>query len=140
MKSILIDSDVLIDVLIDRTEFLKSSKAIIDLCEQKKIQGYITPVILSNTYFIINKKYKGEKIVFIFLKLLNFLEIASIDKMVILKALNSNFKDFEDALQNYAAEYSKKIDIIITRNTKDYKNSNLAVLTPETYLKTITTL
>ncbi|WP_026777364.1 PIN domain-containing protein [Polaribacter sp. Hel_I_88] len=137
MKSILIDSDILIDILIERTEFLKDSKAILDLCEKKKIKGYITPVILSNTYYIINKKYKREKIVPIFLKLLNFIEIASIDKMIILKALNSNFKDFEDALQNYAAEYSKKIDIIITRNTKDYKNSNLAVLTPETYLKTL---
>ncbi|MCG2714660.1 MAG: PIN domain-containing protein, partial [Candidatus Marinimicrobia bacterium] len=44
--------------------------------------------------------------------------------------------DFEDALQNYAAEKMGDIDVILTRNTKDFKNSELGVMTPENYLKT----
>ena len=58
------------------------------------------------------------------------------DKDVILKALNSNFSDFEDALQNYSAELNVYIDIIVTRNIKDFKNSSLGVMTPGNYLKT----
>lgn len=48
----------------------------------------------------------------------------------------SDFKDFEDALQNYSAQQEKGLTLIITRNIKDYKNSRLAVMTPEDYLKT----
>ena len=55
---------------------------------------------------------------------------------VVFRALNSDFKDFEDALQNYSAELNKEIDIIITRNIKDFKYSKLAVMTPDQFLKT----
>ena len=57
------------------------------------------------------------------------------DKNVVLNALNSGFKDFEDALQNFSAIENGRIKIILTRNIKDFKKSDLAVLTPETYLK-----
>lgn len=57
------------------------------------------------------------------------------DKEVVLGALNSDFKDFEDSLQNFSAIENGEIKIILTRNIKDYKKSNLAIFTPETYLK-----
>ena len=57
------------------------------------------------------------------------------NKEVVLDSLNSGFKDFEDALQNFSAVKNGKINIVLTRNIKDYKKSDLAVLTPETYLK-----
>ena len=62
-------------------------------------------------------------------------EVLVIDKGIVLKAMNSKFKDFEDALQNYACEYYGEIDLILTRNTKDYKNSEISVMTPEQYYK-----
>jgi hypothetical protein len=61
--------------------------------------------------------------------------ILTINRTSIVQALNSSFKDFEDALQNYSAETSGSINIIITRNLKDFKNSSLSVMTPENYLK-----
>lgn len=63
--------------------------------------------------------------------LLLILDVLVIDKNAILVALNSNFKDFEDALQNYAAEINGEIKLIITRNTKDFKKSKLLVMNPE---------
>ena len=57
------------------------------------------------------------------------------DKNAVLNALNSSFKDFEDALQNFSAIENGEISIILTRNLKDFKKSELAILTPETYLK-----
>jgi hypothetical protein len=68
-------------------------------------------------------------------QLLNVIEITEMDKEVVLDALNSEFKDFEDALQNFSAVQNGEINIILTRNIKDFKKSDLAVLTPETYLK-----
>ena len=77
-----------------------------------------------------------EKVIEKLTQLITISEVLTTDKDVILKALNSNFKDFEDALQNYSAELNGQIDVIITRNVKDYKNSSLGgVMTPGNYLK-----
>jgi hypothetical protein len=57
------------------------------------------------------------------------------NKNVVLKSLNSSFKDFEDALQNFSAVENGNIQVILTRNVKDFKRSELAILTPESYLK-----
>ena len=78
-----------------------------------------------------------EKVIEKLTQLITITEVLTTDKDVIRKALNSNFKDFEDALQNYSAELNGKIDLIITRNIKGFKNSSLAIMTPENYLKTL---
>ena len=63
-------------------------------------------------------------------------EVLRTDKDVILKALNSNFKDFEDALQIYLAELNGLIDLIVTNNVKEFKSRSLGVMIPDNYLKT----
>lgn len=70
-------------------------------------------------------------------QLISITDITRLNKQTIELAINSNFKDFEDAIQNFSAIQLEKIDVIVTRNIKDYSNSDLAVMTPETYLKTI---
>lgn len=66
---------------------------------------------------------------------MTIITLIKIDQEAILSALNSNFKDFEDAVQNFAAVENSEINYIITRNTKDFKKSSLAILTPEIYLQ-----
>jgi hypothetical protein len=68
---------------------------------------------------------------------MTFMDVLQMDKEIVVQALNSGFKDFEDALQNFAAIKSGNIDVIITRNVKDYTKSKIGVLTPEGYLKSI---
>jgi hypothetical protein len=63
--------------------------------------------------------------------------VITIDKNAIIKAIDSEFTDFEDALQNFSAENHGSINAIVTRNIKDYKKSKLSVLTPEMFLKTL---
>jgi predicted nucleic acid-binding protein len=130
MKKVLIDTDVLLDFFLDREPFSHNAARILSLCEKKEILGFATPVIISNVYYLLSQKAKQEKVLD---KLKDLLLI--IDKNSILVALNSEFKYFEDAMQNYAAELNGNIDLIITRNTKDYKKSQLAVLHPEEFLK-----
>ena len=92
--------------------------------------------MMSNVYFLLRKTAKHEKVIENLKSLLSIIDIAVINKETVLDVLNSDFKDFEDALQNFSAQNEKEIKIIITRNIKDYKTSSLSVMTPETYLKT----
>ena len=64
-------------------------------------------------------------------------EIIDTTSSTIKSALNSEFNDFEDALQNFSALNQTEIKLIITRNTKDYKSSLLSILTPNAYLKAL---
>ena len=137
MKNILIDTDVILDFFLDREPFSENAAKILSLCEKKEIIGFVTPVIVSNVYYLLSQKGKQEKVIEKIKILLSLLEILIIDKNSIMVALDSDFKDFEDALQNYAAELNGKIDIIVTRNTKDYKKSELGIMNPEEFLKSI---
>ena len=94
----------------------------------------MTPVIISNVYYILRKTASHEKVIESLKTLLLIAEVLIIDKNVIYQAIFSDFRDFEDALQNFAAVNNRKIDLILTRNFKDFKNSTLAVMTPENYL------
>lgn len=68
---------------------------------------------------------------------MTLLDVVSMDRDTVMKALNSGFKDFEDALQYFAAHKSGFIDVILTRNVKDYSKSEIGVLTPEAFVKIV---
>lgn len=137
MKRILIDTDVILDFFFDRKPFSDSAAKVLSLCESGEIKGFITSVIISNVYYLLRQTSTHEKVIEKLKQLASITEVLTINKDVVIKSLNSNFKDFEDALQNYSAELNGQIDLIVTRNFKDYKNSSLGVMTPENYLKTI---
>lgn len=135
MDHVLIDADVILDFFFDREPFAEYATQVFILCENQTIKGYATPVIISNVYYLLNKIAKHDVIIDKLKQLLSIIEIATIDKNVIIEALNSKFKDFEDALENFASENNEDIKIILTRNVKDYQHSKLAIFSPEMYLK-----
>jgi predicted nucleic acid-binding protein len=137
MNKILLDTDVILDFFFDRSPFAENASKILTYCENKKISGYVTPVILSNIYYLLRKTATHKQVIAHLKMLLTILEIASVNKTIVLKAIDSDFNDFEDALQNFTAENEKGIRIIVTRNFKDYKTSKLSVMTPELYLNSI---
>jgi predicted nucleic acid-binding protein len=134
MKHVLIDTDVLLDTLLLREPFSQNAIQIIKECELGRLEGFITPVILANAYYIMRKHFQDDSVRLSLKRLLRIINVIQINKSEILQALNSDFKDFEVALQNYSAENSDVIDIILTRNIKDYKHSKLVVMTPELFL------
>ena len=136
MTNILLDTDVILDFFFDRKPFSEHSAKVLSLCESNEIKGFITPVILSNLYYLLRQTSTHEKVIDNLSQLISITEVLVIDRTSIIQALNSSFRDFEDALQNYSAESSGFINLIITRNLKDFKNSSLSVMTPENYLKT----
>ena len=137
MENILIDTDVILDFFFDRKPFSDNAAIILSYCESDKLKGFITPVICSNVYYLLRRTSKHEKVIEKLGQLLTFIDVLQMDKEIVLEALNSKFKDFEDALQNFSAVKSGIIDAIITRNIKDFTNSKIGVLTPDNFLKTI---
>lgn len=137
MKNVLIDTDVILDFFFDRKPFSEFATDILNLCEENKLKGFITPVIVCNVYYLLRKTGKHDIVTEKIRQLLTIIDVLQIDKQVVLDSLNSDFKDFEDALQNFSAVKHAKISTVLTRNIKDYKKSELAVMTPETFLKGI---
>lgn len=138
MDHILIDTDVILDFFFDREPHSEYAAQVLSLCEEQKIKGFVTPVAISNIYYLLKKIGKHALIIEKLKQLLIIVDIAEMDRTIVLNALNSQFKDFEDALQNFSAIENGKIKVILTRNIKDFKKSALAVMTPETYLKALT--
>jgi predicted nucleic acid-binding protein len=136
MKSVLIDTDVLLDFYLDRKPFSDDSLQLLLKCEQKQFRAYITPVIVANTYYILRRHATHHYVVEKLQILLDTISVLAMDQKQVLAALESKFTDFEDALQYFSAVNSNKIDAIITRNIKDFKKSALPVFTPQEYLAT----
>ena len=103
MDSVLIDTDVILDFFFDREPFVEFATEILNRCEEKKIYGFTTPVVICNVYYLLRKTANHQLIIEKIKQLLNIIEITEMNKDVVLDALNSEFKDFEDALQNFSA-------------------------------------
>ncbi len=133
MKKIFLDADVLLDLLLDREPFMDDIATIIEDALSSGTTLCVSPITITNINYIIEKLENQRKANAQRKKLLKMVQVENIGQSVIHKASNSPFKDFEDAVQNYCAEASGH-QILITRNTKDYKESNLSILTPKEYL------
>ncbi len=138
MKKIFLDSDVLLDLLLNREPFTDDIAAIIEDSLSSDIKLCVSPITMTNINYIIGKLENQKKADTQRRKLLQIVQVETVGQLIISTASNSRFKDFEDAVQNYCAEESGH-QIIITRNTKDYKESDLSILTPKEYLAKIRT-
>mgnify|MGYP006205359907 CR=1 FL=1 len=63
MKRILIDTDVILDLFFDREPFSENAAKVLSLCEKKVVIGFVTPVIISNVYYLLRQTAKHEKII-----------------------------------------------------------------------------
>lgn len=130
--TVYIDSDVILDVLLGREEFLMASSQVMNLCEIREISGHTTVLAITNIFYILNRYHaaNAKKAIKALREILIVLPVSDLE---LDKALNSSFRDFEDGVQNFTAE-SHGCEVIITRNKKDFSHSQLRVLTPGEYL------
>lgn len=135
--TVLIDTNIFIDVLQDRIPFTDNSQAVIDLVTQKKVKGAVAAHSITNLWYILRKTHSDEERRNYLLSIFEIFDVVSIDKNRLVAALeNSNFKDFEDCLQDECA-YAINADYIITRNAKDFESSMVKALTPEEFLENL---
>ena len=130
MKRLLLDTNIILDIALKRSPHFEFSSRIFELIDKKRIISYITASTVTDIYYI-SRKEKGKEIAIEFISnLIEVVDVLGVDKNIIVKAIKSNLKDFEDAVQVTAAEYNE-IQIIVTRNKSDFLDSGLEILTPK---------
>ncbi len=130
MKSIFIDTNVIIDFFANRKPFSIEAALLFNYSFNKKINIYISAVSYNNIYYILRQSCSHTETIKMLTELNEWTDTVEVSKDIINKSLKSNFKDIEDAIQYNCAKSLKKIDFIVTRDTKDFKTSSIPILTP----------
>ena len=131
MKKVFLDTNIMVDLIADRKPFSKYSIEIFKKAEERKITLFTSSHSIATTHYLL-KKYLAEKILRDVLNnLLDYVTVIAVDTDVLKKGLRSKHRDFEDSIQILCASKIDKIDCIVTRNTKDFRNSEILVLTPD---------
>jgi len=135
MDSILVDTNIVLDLLAKREEFIVEAQQLFTLSDKNEIALYVSSLTFANTYYILSQKMKLNDARKILRKFKVLVEVLPMDDKIIDLSLESDFKDFEDAIQYHTA-IKNEINIIITRNLKDFKTSRIPVLTAKNYIET----
>lgn len=130
-----VDSDVVIDFFTDREPHVNPASELFELNEQGNVRLYLSAVSINNIYYIVRKFLGHKKTLEVVETLTEMTEIIGTTKKEIVRALKNDFSDYEDSVQYSSALNIENLDVIITRNIKDYRNSSIAVMTPLNFLK-----
>lgn len=133
--NLLIDTNIFLDVFLMRKPFEDISNKIFEACVSKKYNGIIAAHSFTTMFYVMRKNYDQADLRGILLNVAKYFQVSCLDKQKLIDGLQrSDFLDFEDCLQDECAmEFNA--DFIITRNTKDFKNSKVPAVTPEEFLK-----
>ncbi len=131
MIHLFIDTDIILDFLGDRKPFSKFASQIFLEAHNGNFKIYTSSNSITTAYYMLGKTTTDKRARELIVDLLEFLTVIPITEKILNAALKSDFKDFEDAVQHYSALTNDKIKVIITRNLKDYKKSQLQVLSSE---------
>ena len=134
MDKILLDTSIVLDLLAAREPFLEDAKRIFTMADHSDISIYMTPIALANVHDFLAHQLDSDEVKKVLVRLGNLIHVLPVDQRTVDLALTSEFKDFTDAVQYFAAS-EHDIDLILTRNLKNFRNSHLLVLTPKQYLE-----
>lgn len=135
VNNILVDTNVLLDYLLEREPFFEDAKKVILSCRDGKVRGCIAAHSIPNMFFILRKDYNEKERREILLNLCKIFDVEGIDKAKLISGLaNDNFSDFEDCLQMECAK-SYEADYIVSRNVSDYVISEVKAIEPKDFLE-----
>ncbi len=138
MIKLFVDSDIILDLLAQREPHYIHAARLFTLIDQEEVIAYTSPLIFANLHYLLKKQTSNLSALKSLRKLKALINILPIDERVIEQSLNSEFNDFEDAIQYFTA-VNNGIKLILTRNKTDYKRSKIDVLTAEEFLKSLGT-
>ena len=131
---LLLNTNILLDIALKRQPFVVQAAQVLTTAQHQKFSLYMTATTITDLFYIV-RKAKGKDIALAFIEdLLQYVDVAAVDKLVILRALKLGLADFEDAVQVGAAE-KVGVDVIITRNEPDFQNAAIHVLNPGQFLQ-----
>lgn len=133
MEKLLVDTNIVIDLLSRRQDFFQEAQELFTLADNNQVELYVSALTFANTHYLLSRHLKLDEARKTLIKFKVLVKVAQLDDKIVELALVSDFKDFEDAIQYYTA-LENEIDVIITRNKKDFKISKLPVMTANEYL------
>jgi len=136
MAKIFVDTDIVLDLLARREPHYQFSAILFSMADQGALKLCVSSLPFSNLNYILSKQFSAVQARKKLLTFKTLVTVLSVSEKSVDLALNSDFNDFEDALQYFTA-IEFKISTLLTRNLKDYKKADISVLTPEQYLKSI---
>ncbi|MHC4870981.1 MAG: type II toxin-antitoxin system VapC family toxin [Planctomycetota bacterium] len=128
-KKVFLDADVILDLLTERKPHFLPAVELFTMIQDKQVFAYTSPVVIANLFYLLVRHSTRKKAVQSLIKLKTLVKVLNCGDNEIELALASDFKDFEDSIQYYTA-LENDMDILITRNIKDYKSANIPVVTP----------
>jgi len=137
MKRVFVDTNIFVDLIADRKPFSKFAIEIFDKAGNNEIQLFTSSHTIATTHYLLKKYLEEKKLREVLYRVLEYVEVMAIDQDIIKKGLKSKHKDFEDAIQILCAYTIEKLDYIVTRNIKDFKNSEIPALPPDELLEMI---
>jgi predicted nucleic acid-binding protein len=135
---VLLDTDVVLDYLLEREPFAESAVALFELIAQEACDGYVAAVTPVNVFYLARKDRGMDKARQAVTELLTAMDVCPVDQSTLGTALALPFSDYEDAVQ-HACATAAGLDAIITRNLDDYKNATLPIFSPTDFLTHIKT-
>lgn len=134
---ILVDTNIIIDALVNREPYAQSAQKILEKCASREVVGILAAHTMPNLFYILRKTFSQEERRFLLKNLCKIFRISDLNEKKIISALeNEKFLDFEDCLQEECAVESMA-DYIVTRNPKDFEVSRVKVISPEEFLKLV---
>jgi predicted nucleic acid-binding protein len=130
----LLDTDVLLDLLLDRAPFSEAATAIWDANKEGLFEGYLSAITPLNIFFIARKLKGADTARQAVSEVLGALRVCPVDVGILWQGLALPFKDYEDAVQ-HASAVQTGVDMIVTRNLDDYRGEILPVFSPDDFLK-----
>ncbi|MBK7968518.1 MAG: PIN domain-containing protein [Bacteroidetes bacterium] len=134
MAKVFVDTDIILDLLAGREPYYQYAAKLFSLADSGKLEICVSSLTFSNLNYILSKQFSVAQARKKLLTFKTLVTVLSVNEKVVDLALNADFKDFEDALQYFTAT-EFKVTTLLTRNLKDYKKAEIAVLSAEQYLK-----
>lgn len=133
--TILVDTNVVLDLLLKREPYNIAAQTIITKCAEREVIGYLAAHSIPNLFYILRKNYTQKERRKFIKNLCDIFRISDLNEEKIISAIdNEDFTDFEDCLQEECA-VEAMADYIVTRNPEDYRGSRVKVILPDEFVK-----
>ncbi len=132
-KKVFADTDIIYDLLAKRDPFYLAAARLFTLADEGMVQIFISALSLANIHYLLSKQKSEDEAKQILRKFKVLVTITPLNEKIIDLALNSEFPDFEDAIQYFSA-LQNDVEVFLTRNLKDYKKAQISVLTAQDFI------
>ncbi len=136
MEKIFVDTDIVLDLLSGSLPHFNYAAELFSLADENSIKLYVSSLTFANVNYILSRQLSAVQVRKMLLKFKTIITVLSVNDKIIELALASDFHDFEDAIQ-YNTAIENGINILLTRNLKDFKKAEISILTAQQFIKTI---